>query len=133
MNNQPEEKTQYPTDAGEIERRVLIAISAVQTGNRADIVSAYEGLAPLETGDVIAELFLWMEDLTDGVEVEELLQAIALPLPPNPAKIIESVLIQDIAGLQIAVGSDKLEKVFTALLVTVAALKDGRERLLALK
>jgi hypothetical protein len=128
MTNSPEVSAEYD----EIERLVYLAISATQRGNRADLISAYEGLAPLETGDVIAELTLWVEDLTDGVEVEELLQAVVLPIPPNSEKIIESVLIQDIFGLQEAVGSDTLGSVLAALLVTVAALKDGRERLLAL-
>lgn len=127
MVNQSEAKPEYD----EIERRVLLAITAVQRGNRADIISAYEGLASLETGDVIAELTLWVQDLTDEVEIPALLDAVVLPMAPNPEKIIESVLAQDIAGLQNAVGSDGLEKVFAALLVTVAALKDGRERLRA--
>lgn len=122
---------QTPVEYDEIERRVLLAITAVQRGNRADIISAYEGLGPLETGDVIAELFVWFEDLTDGVEISALLQATTLPMPENPEKIIEAVRNVDIVGLQVAVGSDGVEKVFAALLVTVAALKDGRERLRA--
>lgn len=117
----------------EIEKRVLIAINAVQGGNRVDIISAYEGLATLETGDVISELFLWIDDLTQGVDRDELLQAVTLPIPDKPEEIIEAVLNLDITGLQKAVGSDRLESVLASLLVTVAALKDGRARLLSLK
>lgn len=113
----------------QIEQLVLAAISAVQSGNRAEIAAAYEGLAPLETGDVIAELSLWIEDLTTGVSEASLLQAAKLPLPPQPTKILRAVADRDIAGLQAAVGSNGLEKIFASLLVLVAALKDARTRL----
>lgn len=133
MTNPLQTEVQDSTGYDEIEKRVLIAINAVQVGNRADIISAYEGLATLETGDVISELFLWVDDLTQGVDREELLQAVTLPIPDNPEVIIDSILNLDIKGLQSAVGSDRLESVLASLLVTVAALKDGRARLLSLK
>ncbi|OAD97735.1 hypothetical protein A6A22_20240 [Arthrobacter sp. OY3WO11] len=108
---------------------VLMAISAVQSGNQADILTAFEALAPLETGDVISELFLWVDDLTSGVAEDSLLQAAELPVPPRTTEMLKAVTDRDLGGLQAAVGSDQLEQVFASLLVLVAALRDARSRL----
>jgi hypothetical protein len=112
-----------------VEELVLAAITAVQSGNRDDIEAAFEALAPVETGDVLAELCLWIEDLTAGVTQESLLQATELPVPPRSPEILKAAVDGNLAMLQTAVGSQQLEKVFSSLLVLVAALKDARTRL----
>lgn len=113
----------------QIEQLVLTAIMAVQSGNRADTLAAFEALAPIETGDVISELFLWIDDLTSGGVQDALLQASELPIPPRSTEMLQAVKDRDLGGLQAAVGSDQLEKVFASLLVLVAALRDARARL----
>lgn len=112
-----------------VERLVLNALDAVQSGSKAEITSALEALAPLETGDVFAELFLRTQELTSGIDEETLLEAVELPLPPNPTEILHAIHATDIRGLQVAVGSESLMKIFASLLVLIAALKDARTRL----
>lgn len=112
-----------------VEELVLAAIGAVQSGNRADIVAAYEALAPLETREVIAELFLWVQDLTSNVAEGSLLKAVELPLPPRPTEMLRAIADRDLGGLQTAVGSERFETVFASLLVLIAALKDARAKL----
>jgi hypothetical protein len=90
---------------------------------------AYQALSPLETGDVIAELFLMVEDLTSGVDETALLQAAEISNKIDAPRILRAVAATDVAELQAATGSDRLEKVFATLLVLVAALKDARAQL----
>lgn len=113
----------------QVEELVLSAITAVQSGNREDIEAAFEALAPVETGEVLAELCLWVDDLTAGVTLESLWQAIELPIPPRSPEILKGAADGNLAMLQTAVGSKQLEKIFSSLLVLVAALKDARTRL----
>jgi hypothetical protein len=112
-----------------IERRVSAAVSAVQSGKRWRMLLAYQALSPLETGDVLAELFLMVEDLTSGVDESALLQAAKISEKIDAPRILRAVAATDVVELQAATGSDRLEKVFATLLVLVAALKDARARL----
>ena len=110
-----------------VEALVLTAIEAVRSGDRDTVSRAYEALAPIETGEVIAELFVWVDDLVDGIDVDELLDSVALPLPPKPHEVLASVESRDLRELQDAVGTDRPERIFATLLVLVAALKNARE------
>lgn len=114
----------------EIQKRVLIALNAVESGNRADIIAAYEGLGPLDVSDVIAELTLWMEDLTEDISVGSLVAAAVLPLPSNPEDLAQAIINCDVVGMQDAVGSDQLDTILASLLVLVAGLKDSRVRII---
>lgn len=108
---------------------VLAAINAAATGEHAEIASAFEAIAPFNAGDVVAELFLWVEDLTSDVDLNALLAAVALPIPPRAPDIIAAMLAYDMQRLQAAMGDARPEKVFASLLALVAALKDARTRL----
>ena len=110
---------------------VRAAIGAVQSGNRADIAAAYEGLAPLEPDDVIEELTLWVDDLKAAGSMPDLLETVELPTPPRSADILQAVAGRDIGALQVAVGSESHEKVLASLLVLVAALTEAHDRLVA--
>lgn len=119
-------KTETPD---QIERLVAAAIDAVQKGDRAGIEAAFEALAPLETGDVIAELFLLIDELSAGVHQPALLRAVELPVPPRAEKILAAARRTSLPQLMIAVRSVRLEKAIASLTVLVAALKDARTRI----
>lgn len=115
-------------NASDIERLVLTAIKAVQSGDRDRVNSAYEALAHISTLDVIAELFLCIQDYTEGVDLTELLDVATLPLPPKPRQIIAAVAARDLGAVQQATGSDRPERAFATLLVLAASLGDARQR-----
>lgn len=111
-----------------VEGLVLAAIEAVQSGDRSRVTSSYEALATIESGEVFAELFLCLDDFTEGVDLTELLGAATLPLPPEPKRVLAAVAARDLGGVQQATGSDRPERAFATLLVLAAALKDARQR-----
>lgn len=106
-----------------IESAVRAAVEAVQSGKQGRIAQAYEALATLETGDVIAELFLWVDDLVGERETTD----VDVRLPPNGHDVLDAVKARDLTALQQAVNSDQVEKVLTNLLLIIAAMKDARE------
>lgn len=112
-----------------IERRVSAAVAAVQSGKRWRMLLTFQALSPLLTGDVLAELFLMVEDLTSGVDETALLQAAKISGKIDAPRILRAVAADDVLELQAATGSDRLEKVFAPLLALVAALKEARARL----
>lgn len=112
-----------------IERRVSAVIDAVQSGKRWRMLLAYRALAPLETGDVLAELFLMLEDLTTDVDQTALLQAAKVSEKIDAPKILKAAADANPVELMAATGADRLEKVFASLFVLVAALRDARAEL----
>lgn len=112
-----------------VERRVSAVLDAVQSGPKWRIGLAYLMLLPLDTGDVIAELFLWIDDLKSGVDESALLQAAKVPASVDSRRILQAVTTRDVAELQAATGSTRLQAALPPLLILVVALKEGRARL----
>ena len=112
-----------------VEVLVLAAIDAVQSGDFDRIEAAYEELAPIEAAEVLAELFLWVEDLTEGVDVPTLVSKAELPIPDESLAIIDAVKVPDLVALAEAVGSGQADRIFATVLVLVASLKDARARM----
>lgn len=112
-----------------VSKLVLETIDAVQSRDETKIVDAYLNMAFLETGDVVSELFLWIDDLTVGIDDRKLLEACVLPVPPNSVEIIRAARNINLSQLQDAIGSDRLEQALSALFALVASLKEARARI----
>ena len=115
-----------PDDA--VAGRVAAAVCAVQGVDRAAIAAAYDALAPLDTGDVLAELCLCVDEATAGVDIVQLVKSARLPLPPDPLRLIDAVRARDLPALQAATGQERPEAVFAALMVLAGSLQDARTR-----
>jgi hypothetical protein len=102
------------------------AVTAVITSDEEGLVKAVESMAPFALIDVMTEMFLWVEDLTEGFDDNELLNTGNFPLPPNAEGMLVAIRAADIVKLQEAVGSDQAVDVFNHVLVLVSALKVAR-------
>ena len=107
---------------------VAAALHAVQGGDQAAITAAVEVLAPLNTGDVLAELCLCVEEATAGVHVANLVRSARLPLPPRPIQLIDAVAARDLPAILVSTSRERPEAVFAALLVLAASLREARAR-----
>lgn len=112
-----------------IERRVSAAMDAVRSGGKLRLAAAFVAMSRLETGDVISELILCVEDATDGVDTSALLEAANFPDKLNAAELLTAALSCDLGQMQTAVGSDRLDKVLPSLLVLATGLTDARKQL----
>lgn len=115
--------------ADRIERKVHAAVNATRSGKRLRIMAAFIGLSKLETGDVVAELFMLVEDAVEGVDRDALLEAATLPPAWNGTALIQAVHDRSLADLQAEFGSEEPGKVVASLLVLVADLQDARAKL----
>lgn len=108
---------------------VLAAIDAIATGRNAEISATSEALGRLNTGDIIGELLAWVRYLTSNVDLNALLAAVTIPLPPRAPDIIAAILDYDMGRIKDAMGGASPQEIFVSLLVLVAALKDARTRI----
>jgi hypothetical protein len=112
-----------------VERRVSAVVDAVRSGKRWRMLLAYKALSPIETGDVLAELFMMLEDITSGVDEAALLEAAKVPDAIDAPAILKAAADADLVGLMAAAGAEHLEGVFAKLFVLAAALKDASAHL----
>lgn len=107
-----------------VEQAVAAVVSAVQSGDREAISRTLDGVAPLEVGDVVAELALWIDQLAGDLGT---IEESNVRLPPNGIAVINAAKGTDLVALAQAIGSDDVQKTLTTMFVVVAALKDARE------
>lgn len=117
------------TNDNACERAVADAISAILEGTEDDVTAAFTRLGELQAVDVVAELFLWVEDLTEGVDLDSLIAAARIPLPEGTREIVESVLSRDMKALGEVTSTHDLGAAVQAILTVVVSLKDARTRL----
>ncbi len=107
------------------------AVSALQSGSEKRVEAAYAALEPLDFGELVAELYVWVEDAIEGVDVDTLIAAASMPLPPNPKKMIAAVQARSLDELEAAANAHTPAKFLAALFVLIASLNDARTRVQA--
>ena len=79
----------------------------------------------LDAVEVIAELFLRIEDLTDGVELDALIDATEIPLPDHPREIVEAIRSRDMKALKAVMSTDDLNLVVSRVMNLIVAFTDA--------
>ena len=110
-------------------RRVADVVAAAKTDDRAQLERAFRALSPLDSGDVIAELFLRIKEATTGVELDALLSAAELPLPSKSRELVAAVRNNDLGAVSAAIDEKTPERLFATLVVLAASLENARRRL----
>lgn len=113
---------------GTTEEAVATAITAILEGTESDVSSAFSTLAELDAAEVVGELFLWVEDVTEGVEVDRLIQTSRIQPPENARAIVEAIRARDMKGLERATSSNDLGVAINALIGVIVSFKDAREQ-----
>jgi hypothetical protein len=116
-------------NADTTEAAVRATIDAVGRANQTEIAAAFQRLTVLPAPDVMNELFRWVDELTDEVNLNQLLAQVRLPLPQNARELVQAIDARDLPGLQRAVGTDDLTTAVEVLLTLIVALRDARSRL----
>jgi hypothetical protein len=109
-----------------IEQGVSRVIDAIMDGSEAQITTAFDNLATLDGAEVIAELFLWVEDMTEGVDLERLIAVTRIQLPEHPAEIVNAIKARDIPALERVTSTTELTVVVQILFNLIIAFKDAR-------
>jgi hypothetical protein len=81
----------------------------------------------LQLGELIAELCIWVEDVTVGRDVDKLIAASTLPLPTTPGTIVDAVQRNSMWALRAYCDRDFVTLV-TSMLILIAALQEAGER-----
>jgi hypothetical protein len=102
------------------------AIAAIRGKDGNESTRALEALGTVPVDVLLAELCLWVEDLTAGQDVDRLLKLTRLPPPENPSAIVLAVMNTDISALNAYAGGD-LVKLITSMLQLISALQDANE------
>lgn len=112
-------------------------LDAIASGDDRRVEEAFADLAPHPTGDVIAELCVWVQDTTDGMNLDGMLTATTVPLPDHAKAVIEAVLSLDLNAWVEPVRKahpDLVEerllgKALNELFTIIVALRDSRFRI----
>lgn len=103
------------------------AVQATRSEDEAAITEALLALNNLAADEVLAELLVWVEDVTRGKDVDELLAAARLPLPADPKTLVDAVLRTDVKAMNAYAGHE-FPKLLASLLALVASLQEAGER-----
>ena len=112
----------------EYEKNVSKVVAALRAEDATLINSTLEQLNTLAVDELIAELCLWVEDVTKDKDLDRLIALATLPLPRNSKVLIEAVYRNDIRALHGYAGGD-LIKLLSSLLAVIASLQEAGERL----
>lgn len=106
------------------------AVVDIRSENPDQIQASIGALQTLEVGELLAELCVWVEDVTAGKDVDRLLAAATLPLPERPVELIAAVNLQGPDGLRAlhATAGGDLVKLIASLLALIASLQEAGER-----
>lgn len=117
------------THHDKIYRRVAAAMSAVESNQKLRIMLAFAGLSKLETGDVFAEVILRIDEITSGIDTDELLSAGKFHSSFHPEKMLEALQHRDLESFNRACGAENINQTFSSLMVFAVVLKETRDKL----
>ena len=112
-----------------VEVAVDNAITSILDGSEAETEAAFHALAGYDAAEVVAELFLQVEDATDGIDVDDLIAAAEIPLPDNPREIVAAIRARDMKALEAATSHDDLNVAVEAILNVIVSLRDARHHI----
>ena len=113
----------------EYESAVADAITSILEGSEEQVNQAFTRLGGLNAAQVLGELFLCVEDVTEGVDIDTLITVARIPLPRNAKKIVESIHARDIKALENVTSTSDFGTVVQAVLTVIVSLRDARTRL----
>lgn len=103
-------------------------MAAVRAADETAMQQTFVELAQLPIDEMVASVCMAVEDQVRGRDVEQLLSAVAMPLPEDPQRLIISVWKSDFEDLA-SYANDNLAELLGTLVVLAAALQDAGERL----
>lgn len=116
------------SDNSDISRQLVqAAVAAARRQDKDQIEKAFLGFSQAAIDDVLAELCVQLQEATVDCEIERLMDAVQLPLPDEPMKILISVWKVDMEGLFACADYD-LPKLLAMMVVLIAALQDAAGR-----
>ncbi len=107
---------------------VAAAVSAARTQDKGAIDSAFLAFSEAPVDDLLAELCVQLQEATVDSDIELLMDAVQLPLPEEPMRLLISVWRVDMEEL-FACANNDLAQLLAMLVVLTAAVQDARERL----
>ena len=102
--------------------------SAIREATEDEVTQAFTRLAGLNAAEVIGELFLWIEDVTEGGDLDVLIAAARIPLPKGAKKIVRAIRGRNMRALKKVAGHDDLGALVQSVLTVIVSLKDARDR-----
>ncbi|WP_062312781.1 hypothetical protein [Demequina rhizosphaerae] len=112
---------------------VAQAIDAVLQCGEDSSTALSDRTSELRRRDVIVELLMWVEDVTDivdVVELDELIHAARLPLPTKTHEVVDAVNAADLTAIALLAGIERCT-VPDLLFRVVVGLKGARDKLVA--
>lgn len=110
------------------EKLVNDAVTATQAQKRFKILITFIKLFRLPLDELFAEVCIQIQDATQDQDIAKLLEAVTLPTPPEPLRLILGAWKGDTDDLLEYSGKNPI-KLLSSLIVLLAALKDARARL----
>ena len=109
------------------QRLVGIAVAELRKPSESGMARSFEALSVIPLDDLLAELGLWIEEITSGRDVPQLIAAAELPLPENPGSLVDIVIRNDLKDLHKYVDGD-LVKLIASMIMLIASLQEAGER-----
>lgn len=106
---------------------VQAAVAAARRQEKDEIEKAFLGFSQAPVDDVLAELCVQLQEVTVDSDIDQLMDAVKLPLPNDPMKILISVWKVDMEELFACADYD-LPQLLAMLVILIAALQDATER-----
>lgn len=113
----------------EYEAAVASAVRSILHGTEDQVTRAMTRLGELNAADVIGEMCLCIEDVTEDVDLDVLITAARLPLPERTAEIVAAIEARDLGALESVTSETDLGAVVQKLLTVIVSLTDARARI----
>ena len=114
------------TEPDEVEIIVSDLITAILGGTEEQVASTFQRLAKLNAAEVLGELFLWVEDVTDEQDIDELISVARLPIPTNTKEIVAAIRARNMKALESVTSENDFTFLVQAVLQVIVTLKDAR-------
>ena len=116
------------TEKNDMSRELVhAAVVAARLQDKHQIEKAFLGFSQAAVDDVLAELCVQLEEVTVDCDIDQLMNAVQLPLPDEPMRILISVWKVDMEELFACADYD-LPKLLAMMVVLIAALQDAAGR-----
>ena len=109
------------------QKLVGIAVAEIRNPSETGISRSFEALSVIPVDDLLAELGVWVEEITNGKDVRRLIATAELPLPENPEELVEIINRNDLKGLYSYVNGD-FAKLIASMMMLIASLQEASER-----
>lgn len=110
------------------EKYVGDMVTALRGEDESAIGIAFERMGTLALDELLAELCVWVDEVTLDRDLDGLIAIVSLPLPENPKAFIEAVHRNDVHALHAYSGGD-LVKLLASMLSVIASMQEANERL----